>query len=264
MALEIHANGGGSATFAYADTEPNGLPAVSDTATALLALIFQSRGAQTEASREDVEHANQVIEQTRRELQEALKRAAEAEDHSGFWNKLSQVINGDIGALCEVVASVAVIAATGGVGTAGVLAIAAAGLALGSDVAQRAGVDPKLCLGLSAAGALAGLALGNVGDAPAFWATVVKGSEFAHAAAGAAGAGATVASTEYHADALDAQTDATDARNRQTDALFDYDLALDVLERAARDTSRAEASASNISQIENDARTTLIARLGAA
>jgi hypothetical protein len=236
---------------------------MSDPASALLALILQSRGTQSDVAREDVNRANELIEQTRHQLQEAMKRAADAEDKSGFWNKLSKVFSGDIGALCEVVAAAAVIAATGGAGVTAVLAMAAAGLSVSSDVAQHAGADPKLCLALSAASGLAGLAMGNAGGA-GFWAGVAKGAQLTHVAANGASTGASIASGNYHADSLDAEADATAARSRQSDAIFDFNLALDVLDHAARDTSHAEQSASNIVKSENDGRTSLIARLGAA
>jgi hypothetical protein len=263
MSLQVQPSGGGSAALAYADTEPDGVPTVTDPAIAMLALILESRGAQADCAREEVNGANERLEQARRQIQDAMKRAAEADKHSGFWNKLSHVFSGDIGALCEVVAAAAAIVATGGAGVTVVLAVAAAGLAVSSDVAQRAGLDPKLCLALSAAGALAGLAMGNAADGAAVWEGIAKGAELTHVAAGAAGAGATVASSNYHADSLAAQADSTAARGRQTTALFDFDLALDVLKRSASDSSRAEQATSNIVQSENDGRTALVARLGA-
>ena len=264
MTLQVQTSSGASAGLPYADTEPNGVPAVSDPAIALLALILQTRGAQSGAAREDVTRAKEMIEQTHRQIQEAQQRAAEADEHSGFWNKLSQVFSGDIGALIEVVAAVAVIAATGGVGAVGVLAAAAAALSVSSDVAQHAGVDPKVCLGLSAASAIVGLAAGNVGGLSAATGAVTDASQVAHLVASAAATGATVASNEYRADALDARADATQARSRQTAASFDFGLALDVLEKMARDKSRAISTTSNIVQSENEGRSSLIARLGAA
>ena len=262
MSLQVAPSGVGSPALAYADTEPVGVPTVSDPATALLALILKSQGVQSDAALKDVRGTNELIEQTRREIQDAMKRTAEADKHSGFWDKVSKVFSGDIGALCEVVAAVAVTAATGGVGAPALLAMAAAGLSVGCDIAQRAGADPKLCAALSLAGAAAGFAVGDIGAGAGFWAGVAKGAALTHAAADGFGTSATVVSQNYHADSLVAQADTTGARGQQTAAVFDYNLALDALDRAVRGSSRAESTASNIVQSENDGRTALIARMG--
>jgi len=126
MTLQIPPGGGSSPPLAYADTEPDGVPIANDPAVAMLALILQSRGAQSAAATQDANHAKEMIDQTRRQIQEATKRAAEAEEHKGFWDKLGSVFSGEIGTLCEIVAAVAVSVATGGVGAAGALALTAA------------------------------------------------------------------------------------------------------------------------------------------
>jgi len=264
MSLTIQPSGGVTNEAAFADTEPDGVPLANDPATALLALILQSRGVQSDSAREDVNHANQVIEQSRREIAEALKRAADADKHSGFWGKLSAVFSGDIGAIAEIIGAAAIIVATGGAGAAGVLAIAAAGLSAGAEVGQKLGLDPKICLALSAGAAIAGIAVGKVPDVSEFCATVAKGCKIAGAAANVASVGATTVAGQYQADAVDAQADATRSRAVQSDAVFDFNLALDILTRAARDSSRAQSTVSNIEQTENDGRTALVARLGTA
>jgi Mrp family chromosome partitioning ATPase len=264
MTLQIPPGGGSSPPLAYADTEPDGVPTVNDPAMAMLALILQSRGAQSAAATQDANHAKEMMDQTRRQIQEATKRAAEAEENKGFWDKLGAVFSGEIGTLCEIVAAVAVSVATGGVGAAGALALTAAALSASGEVAKRAGASPVLCAVLSGAGALAGLAVGNVAGASALCTAVTDGAKVVHFAADASGIGATVVAQQWEATALDRQADATAARGQQSVALFDYDLALDALERAVRDTTRAQTTTANIVQTENEGRLGLIARLGAA
>ncbi len=259
MSMQIQAS-----TLAYADTEPTGVATMSDPAAALLALMLQNSAAQSGAARADIDHATQAIEDTRRQVKEAMQRAADAQEHSGFFHKLSEVFSGDIGALCELVAAAAVVAATGGVGVAGVLAISAAAFSVSGEVAKRAGASPAVCCALSGMGALAGIAVGNVGGASAAWQAVAMGAKGAGAVATGAGIGATVVSSDWQATAMDRQADATAARGEQSAAAADFDLALGQLERAARDASRAGSTAANIVQTENDGRMSLVARLGAA
>jgi hypothetical protein len=253
-----------ASALAYADTEPAGVSTISDPAAALLALMLRSNAAQSGAARVDIDHATQVIEDTRRQIKEAMQRAADAQEHSGFWNKLSDVFSGDIGALCELVAAAAVVAATGGVGAAGVLAISAAAFSVSGEVAKRAGASPAVCSALAGVGALAGMAVGNVGGASAAWQAVATSAKGAGALATGGGIGATVVADNWQATAMDRQADATAARGEQSVAASDYDLALGQLERAARDASRAGSTAANIMQTENDGRMSLVARLGAA
>jgi hypothetical protein len=137
-------------------------------------------------------------------------------------------------------------------------------LIVSGDIAKHAGASPAVCAALSGAGALAGIAVGNVGGATAAWQAVATGAKCVGLAASAGGIGATAASTEWHAAAMDRQADATAARGEQSSALFDYDLAIDELAKAARDTSRGQNTVANIVQTENDGRMGLIARLGAA
>lgn len=264
MTLQVQGSGGSSAASAYADTQPADVGTISDPATALLELILKNGEAKSDASRADIDRASRLLEDTRREIKEAMQRAAEAQDHSALWDKLSQVFSGDVGALCEVVAAAAVIAATGGTGAAGVLAIAAAGFCVSGDVAKHAGWSPGVCAVLSGVGALAGAAMGNVGGASAAWQAVAASAKGVGFAANAGGIGATVVSKEWHATAMDRQADATAARGQQNIAASDYDVALDHLARAARDMSRGESTVANIVQTENDGRMALISRLGAA
>jgi hypothetical protein len=230
----------------------------------MLALILKSRAAQGESAREDVHQAQEQVEQARREIQDALRRTAEAHKHSGFWHQIGAVFKGDVGAICEVIASVAVVAATGGVGAAGVIAIAAAGLTVGSTVAQKLGLDPKICAGLSAGAALAGALVGNMANASEFCQALVEGSHLVEIGAKGVGQAADTVGNNYDAAAANDQADATAARGQQNTALLDFNLALEVLQKVARDTTHAESTTADIVKSQDDGRTALISRLGAA
>ncbi|HTQ04781.1 MAG TPA: hypothetical protein VMI54_13040 [Polyangiaceae bacterium] len=240
------------------------VPVTSDPACALLALMLQSRGAQSNAARENVNRANDELEEAQRQMQEALDRSKQADENSGFWGVLSNVFGGDIATIAEVVASAAAIVATGGVGAAGVLALVAAGMSIGADVGQKAGLDPKVCLALSAGGAIAGVASGQLGAPANVWSDIAKGGRVASAAASTTGAGAQMASDAYHADSMDAQADATSARGAQTEALFRFNLALEVLQQCAHDVQRADHGVATTTKDDSDGKSALLARMRAA
>jgi hypothetical protein len=240
------------------------VPITSDPGAALLALIVQSRGAQSDAARVDVNRANDQLEEARRQMQDALERAKAADQHSGFWGDLSSFFGGDIAVIAEVVASAATIVATGGVGAVGVLALVAAGMSIGADVGQKAGLDPKICSALSVGGALAGIAAGRVDAAASVWADVAKGAHLAGTAATSVGAGTEVASREYQAAAADAQADATSARGTQDEAWLRFNVALEVLQRCAHDVQRADTTVAGIGRDQADGRSALLTRMGAA
>ena len=238
-------------------------PSPSNLAAALMTLLIQSRGAESDAARQNIDHANDLLEQARRHVQEAMARAAAADDSGGFWDQVSQVFNGDITAIAEVVATAALMAACGP-GAPAILALVAAGLTLGADMGERLGLDPTLCAGLAVTGAVAGLVTGNVASTTGLWADVAMGARAAQAAAAGVGGGAHVAAGEHHADAVDARADATSARGTENDAEFRFNVALKALASAARDLERGATAASNIVRGDGDSRTALIARLGAA
>ncbi len=240
------------------------LPITSDPGSALLAHILLSRGAASDSARETVNRANAALEEARSQMREALERARAAEDKSGFWGELSSVFSGDIAALAEVVASAAAVVATGGAGAAGVLALVGAGMSIGAEVGEKAGLDPKLCALLAVGGAIAGAAVGRLDAANGVWAEVAKGARITSAAATSAGSGAAVVSENYRADSLNAQGDATAARGAQDDAVFRFNQALEVLQKCARDVQRADSIVANMSKDEADGRSALLARMRAA
>jgi hypothetical protein len=240
------------------------VPVTSDPGSALLAHILLSRDASSENAREDVTRANAALEEARRQLREALERAREADHRAGFWGELGSIFSGDIAALAEVVASAAAVVATGGAGAAGVLALVAAGMSIGADVGEKAGLDPKICTVLSAAGAVAGMAVGQLDVQSGVWADLAKGARITNTTATTAGSGAAVVSQNYRADAMNAQADATTARAAQDDAVFRFNQALEVLQKCARDVQRADSTVANINEDEAAGKVALLARMRAA
>jgi hypothetical protein len=238
--------------------------ATSDPATALLALMLESRGVQGATARQEIDHAHDLLEDARRQLREAMARAAGAQEDAGFWDGLSNLIGGDIASIAGVVAATALVVASGGTGAPAVLALVASGMSVAADVGQKLGLDPKICVVLGTAGALAGLAGGQVASTAGFWQTLAQGAAVTQAAATAGGGGAAVVSGQFLGDALDARADATRARAGEGDAMFRFEQALQLLENAARDLQRGKAAASNSVASEGDGRLALIAGIGAA
>lgn len=263
MAMEVatttHA---ASASSLPSDGMSSALPA--DVSTALLALLIGSRGAQSEASKEDIERAHALVEKAREEIAEAMRRAEEAQENAGFWSELGAVFSGDVSAICAAVASAALVLATGGAGAAAVVALVAAGLSAGSTIGKELGLPPEVCTALAAAGMLAGLATGNLSSASSTWNTVATVARVGEAGATATSGVATIAEGQYEADAMDARADASAARIRQDDAWFRLDVALSLLEQAARDIQRGKRSAADIQRIEHEGNSALIAQIGVA
>lgn len=262
MTIAFHPHHFEAATPAPAPEGAAALP--SDLDSALLALMIDSRGAEMNASQSDIERAHELVERARKDIERAMKRAEEARESAGFWGALSSLFGGDIAKIFEVIAAAALIVATGGAGAAGVIAIAAAGLSAGSTIGKELGLDPNVCKLLAIAGAVAGLATGNLSGAAGAWNTVATVAKTGEAGATAFGGVATVVEGQYRGDAMDAQADATAAQNRQDDAWFRMDMAISLLEQATRDLQRARERVSELQGTEHDGKSALIAKIGAA
>ena len=72
-----------------------------------------------------------------------------------------------------------------------------------------------------------------------------------------------IAEGEYRSQALHARADQKTAEQSERDARLDIDLAISVLEEAARDLQRARRATSDIQATEDGARSAVIARMGA-
>lgn len=130
----------------------------------LLALMVYSQLAQCEGAETSVALNQNQLAELRRQVREALEEAKEANDDSGFWGDIGDVLGGDIATLAGMVAIAAAAVATGGVAAAALAAVAI-GCSLASKYGEELGLPPKvaLCIGLVAVAA--SIAAGNVGAA---------------------------------------------------------------------------------------------------
>jgi hypothetical protein len=235
----------------------------NDLGATLLALVMRSISGTTDQATSRIEQANALVERARAEVEAAQQRAQEAEESAGLWGNLREVLGGDIATIASVVAATAVIIGTGGVGAPAVLALAAAGLSATSTVGSRLGLDPKVCALLGTAGALLGVAAGGFGSAGTL-ATVATGARAVQAGATAASGGAMIVEGDYRGRALHARADQKSAEHAERDARLNIDLAISVLEEAARDLQRARRATSEIQATHDEGQSAVIARIGAA
>jgi hypothetical protein len=247
------------------DCPPPEEPALptNDLGATLLALIMKRLNGTSDQATARIEQANGLVERARAEVEAALRRAEEAEESAGFWGDIKEVLGGDIATIASVVAATAVIIGSGGAAAPAVLALAAAGLSTTATVGSRLGLDPKVCALLGGAGALLGVAAGGFGSAGTL-ATLATGARAVQAGATAAGGGAMVVEGDYRGEALHARANQRAAEQSERDARLSIDLAISVLEEAARDLQRTRRATSEIQATEDGARSAVIARMGAA
>jgi hypothetical protein len=236
----------------------------SDPAILLLALQTASRHSQSEAARQDVEEQSRLVEQLREQMKQAMKRAEEAQNDAGFWGDLSNVLGGDVASICGVIATAAAVVGTGGAAAPAIVALVAAGMSITADVGGRLGLDPKVCLALSGAGALVGVVGGNFRSATGIWNTIARVGNVSQGVATAGGSGATIVAGQYQGDALDARADAKHAEGQQGDAWLRMQMALDILQDAARDLERSQRTVSSIESDKSAGHSAIIAHMGGA
>jgi hypothetical protein len=193
-----------------------------------------------------------------------MERAEQANESGGFWGDVSRVLGSDIASIAGVVGALALAVATGGAGLPAVLALVAAGLTVGSKVGTELGLDPKVTLALGGAGGLLGFLAGNAAGAGNAWTTLAQVAGAVQGGATGAGGGAAVAEGHFRAEAADQRAEATAARGRQEDAWLRLDIAIDMIDRACRDVSRAGERTSDVVKTENDGTAAVISRMGAA
>jgi hypothetical protein len=127
----------------------------------LLALIVQNQLVQGESAQTSVTLSQEQLKQIREAVREALEEAREANDKSGFWGSISDVLGGDLATLAEVVVVAAAAVATGGA-AALVLGAITVGCSLASKYADELGIPPKVAIGIGIAAAIASVASGNI------------------------------------------------------------------------------------------------------
>lgn len=151
----------------------------------MLVLMVQNQLAQSEVAQTDVLLSQDQLKELREQVREAIQQAREAEEDSGFFGAIGDVLGGDIATLAEVVLVAAAAVATGGA-AALVLASIAVACTLASKYGEELGIPPNVAMGLGIAAAVATVASGNVGGA----ASAVGGGAASGSAASSAGAAA--------------------------------------------------------------------------
>lgn len=184
---------------------------------ALLRLQTSFQGTQLEDATEQVDSSFKDLEHARKEMRDAIQQMREAQKDSGIFGAIEGALNGDVADLAEVTAVCAAAAATGGAAVP--VALAAAGMTIGARVAEKAGLDPKICAGIAMGGAALGLVYGNPGAASA----LVGGAHAVAAGARAGGAVAGVVRQHYDSRALEEKANSTVAKKKQDDARFSSD-----------------------------------------
>ena len=240
----------------------NALP--PDPAEAMLALMVQSRGVQIDVAKSEIDQSSQRLEDARKQIEDAMARAAEAREDGSFWSDLGSVFGGEVAAIFGAVAAAAVTVATCGTGAPAVVALVAAGLTATASAGRELGLDPKVCTILGAAGAAVGLLAGNAGGASSLWNTVATGAKVAQAGATATSGAASVVAGNYEADALHAEAQGKAAEGNENDALYRFELALDILKQAASDLQRARSGSAELQRTEHEGNTAVIAQIGVA
>jgi hypothetical protein len=221
----------------------------------LLALIVYSQLVQRHGSETSIQLNQQELKQLREEVRAALREALEAQNKSGFWGGISQVLNGDVSAIAQVVAVAAATVATGG-SAALILGAIALGATLASKYAQELGIpsDVALCIGIAAAAA--SVASGNLGGAAQAAGTMAKlasnVSTVASSVQAAAQAGGGIAHSVagyYSGAVIDQRADAQASELRRGIESMELEAALELLQRALE---RQNMAVDGTSQIAHD------------
>jgi len=223
----------------------------------LLALMVQNQLVQGESAKTSVDLSSEELKQLRETVRQALEAAREANEDSGFWGAIGDVLGGDIATLAEVVVVAAAAVATGGA-AAVVLAAITIGCSLASKYADELGIPPKVAIGIGIAAAVTSVATGNLAAGggvasltSASNGAAVVGSEAAQVsrltqiaqkvkfvasliapAAAGAGAGANLVSGYYQSEALDHDADAHAAQSREKLESMEIDAAINLLSKA--------------------------------
>jgi hypothetical protein len=223
----------------------------------MLALMVYAQVVQADSAQTSVKLNESQLKELRAAIKEAIEAAREANEDSGFWGDIGDALGGDIATLAQVVAVAAACVVSGG--TAAVLlgAIAIA-CSVVSSHAEELGIPPQVALGIGIAGAVAGVASGNVGAAGGLAGaasttstastactaatqtsqvveTAAKVGHYAQlvgAAAQGSGAAANGVSGYYASEAVGYKADETKAKGGAKLEDLEIDEALDQFERA--------------------------------
>lgn len=245
---------------------PQPLPLTADSsvqlgdACALLALMIRSQSATQASAKNDVEIDFKKMQELKQQLIDAIQKAKEAADHSGFFGFLSNIFGSDVAQVAGAVAAIAAVVATGGAAAPLILMAVSVALEEAAKAAPKLGLDPKLCVAISLASAAVGLCSGTGTDtvqATGIVATagrdVQVGANIAHGGAAVAGGALGYVSGHYHAAQLSYQADATGYQAQRDATDMDFDAAIAQLQRSVHAEQNETRTASAV--VKNDADT---------
>ena len=233
---------------------------------ALLALMVRSQSATQIASKGDAEIAAKRMDELKQQLADAIQKAKDAADHSGFFGFLSSVFGSDIAQIAGAVAAIAAVVATGGAAAPLLLMAVSVALEEGAKIGAKLGLDPKICMAISLAAAAVGLCSGAGSvQATSTVASVAHGVEagasITQGAASAAGGAFGYVSGHYQAKQLGYQADAAGYQAQDEVASLDFDAAIALLQHSLHTEQREASTASAILQNNSQTNTALSDRI---
>ncbi|HEY4105303.1 MAG TPA: hypothetical protein VGM44_15505 [Polyangiaceae bacterium] len=234
--------------------------------SALLALMVRARATSQASSISDVQVDQNNLENLRKQLADAVEKAKEASEHSGFFGALSSVFGSDIAQIAGAVAAVAAVVATGGAAAPLILMAVSMAMEEAAKLGPQLGLDPKLCMAIGLAGAAVGLCSGagttqSAGTIASIARDVKVGAQITEGTATIAGAGLGQVSAGYHSDQLNDQADATGFQAQSDVTNMDFSTALSLLQESLDTEHHETNTASAIIQNNNDANTALANRI---
>lgn len=204
----------------------------------LLTLLVFSEVSRSDAAKGSINLSSEQLNTLREQAQKALAAARKAQDHSGFWGMISNLLSGDIASLAKVVAMAAAAVATGGT-AALVLGAIAVGATLAAKYADKLGIPPNVAIGLGVAAGLAAVASGNVGGGISQFTSLGQAAnatrllyEGVAVTATAGGAASHGIAGYYQGQALDFQADTKQLDNEQVLESANIDANLENLQAA--------------------------------
>ncbi|MDF3069913.1 MAG: hypothetical protein K0R38_5514 [Polyangiaceae bacterium] len=160
----------------------------------MLVTMIQTQLVQGQTAKVEINSNQAELKELREQVREAIQQAREAEEDSGFFGAIGDVMGGDIATLAQVVAIAAAAVVTCGAAAA-VLATIAIACTLASKYGEELGIPPKVAMGLGIAAAVSSIAAGNVGGVAGAANAASTGGNAAASAGAAVGSAASGAAT---------------------------------------------------------------------
>jgi hypothetical protein len=229
---------------------------------ALLLMMARSHSTQSDVAKQNVDQAFNRLSDLRDQIEKAIERAREAEKGAGFWNDVAGVFGGDIATIAGVIAAAALALGTAGAGAVVLASIAATCIAA-AKAGEKLGWDPKICMALQVAGALAGLSAGRADNVTGLFKTVHGVANATQGGATVVGGEATIVAGRYEADAIEHRAQAgyhAGERDMTLDSIDDF---IAVLKDLAKSDHFATQTTMEVQATKAASTQTIIARIGA-